>query len=53
MNFSLHNLVPCFYGRDVNDEGGQQDPTEFIETLFFAIDGQNYTDEARNKRQLE
>ena len=49
MNSSLHNLVPCFYGRDVSDEGGQQDPTEFIETLFFAIDGQNYTDEAKKQ----
>ena len=49
MNFSLHDLVPCFYGRDVSDEGGQQDPTEFIETLLFAIDGQNYTDETRKQ----
>lgn len=46
---SLNDLVPCFYGRDVNDEGGQQDPAEFIETLLFAIDGQAFTDEARKQ----
>ena len=49
MNSSLNDLVPCFYGRDVTDEIGQQDPTEFIETLHFAIDGQTYTDEARKQ----
>ncbi|MCJ1343817.1 hypothetical protein MMC31_002014 [Peltigera leucophlebia] len=49
MNSSLNDLVPCFYGRDVSDYGGQQDPAEFIETLLFAIDGQTYTDEARKQ----
>lgn len=33
----------------MNDNGGQQDPAEFIETLLFAIDGQAYTDEARKQ----
>ena len=49
MPFLFNDLVPCFYGRDINDEGGQEDPSEFIETLFFAIDGQNYTDQARKQ----
>ncbi len=49
MNSSLNDLVPCFYGRDVSDDGGQQVPAEFIETLLFAIDGQTYTDEARKQ----
>ena len=49
MTFLFNDLVPCFYGRDINDEGGQEDPSEFIETLFFAIDGQNYTDETRKQ----
>lgn len=48
MNSSLNGLVPCFYGRDVSDNGGQHDPAEFIETLLFVIDGQ-YTDEARKQ----
>ena len=49
MNFSLNDLVPCFYGRDVSDHGGQQDPAEFIETVLFAIDGHTYSDEARKQ----
>lgn len=49
MASSLHDLVPLFYGRDANDEGGQQDPAEFIETLTFAIDGQVYADEIRKQ----
>lgn len=45
MATSLKDLIPCFSGRDVSDEGGQEDPAEFIENLNFAIDGQTYTDE--------
>ena len=41
MTSSLNDLVPWFYGRDASDEGGQQDPVEFIENLTFAIDGQS------------
>lgn len=52
MNSSLNDLVPCFYGRDISDEGGQQDPAEFIETLLFAIDGQAYTDETRKQTAI-
>ena len=47
MSSSLNDLVPCFYGRDGNDGGGQEDPAEFIENLNFAIDGQTHTDENR------
>lgn len=47
MNFFLNALVPCFYGRDVSNDGGQQDPAKFIEILFIAIDGQTYTDETK------
>lgn len=49
MKSSINDLVPCFHGRDANDEGRQQEPAEFIETLVFAIDGQTYTDEARKQ----
>lgn len=49
MNFSLNGLVPCFYGRDSSDHGGQQDPAEFIETVLFAMDGHTYSDEARKQ----
>ena len=49
MSSSLIDLVPSFHGRDVRDEGGQHDPAEFIKTLFFALDGQTYTDEARKQ----
>lgn len=49
MTSTLNDLVPWFYGRDASDEGGQQDPAEFIENLTFAIDGQTYTDEARKQ----
>lgn len=49
MASSLHDLVPLFYGLDANDEGGQQDPAEFIETLIFAIDGQVYVDKIRKQ----
>lgn len=46
MTSSINDLVPYFYGRDVNNERGQKDPAEFIETLLFTIDGQTYTSEA-------
>ena len=49
MASSLDDLVPLFYGRDVSDEGGQQDPAEFIKNLTFAINGQVYTDEVRKQ----
>ncbi len=49
MASSLNDLVPLFYGRDASDEGGQQDPAEFIKNLTFAIDGQVYTDEVRKQ----
>ena len=49
MPSSLNDLVPLFYGGDVSDESGQQDPTEFIENLTFAIDSQVYTDEVRKQ----
>lgn len=49
MNFSLYDLVPCFYRQDVSNKGEQQDPTKFIETLLFAIDGQNYTNETKKQ----
>ena len=49
MASSLNDLVPLFYGRDESDEGGQQDPAEFIENLTFAINGQVYTDEVRKQ----
>ncbi len=49
MTSSLNDLVPCFYGWDISDDGGQQDPAEFIETLLFAIDSQTYTHEARKQ----
>ena len=45
----MNDLVPLFYGRDVSDEGEQQDPAEFIKNLTFAMDGQVYTDEVRNQ----
>lgn len=47
MTTSFKDLIPHFFGRDVNDEGGQEDPAEFIENFNFAIDGQTYTDESR------
>ena len=47
MTSSLYDLISLFYGYDANDEGGQQDPAKFIETLTFAIDGQVYTDKIR------
>lgn len=47
MATSLKDLIPYFSGRDVNDEGGQEDPAEYIENLNFAVDGQAYTDEDR------
>ena len=47
MSFPLNDLVPCLYGRDVNDDSGQQDPAEFIETVLIAIDGHTYSNEAR------
>ncbi len=47
MATSLKDLIPYFSGRDVNDEGGQEDPAEYIENLNFAVDGQTYTDEDR------
>ena len=49
MTSSLNDLVPFFYGRDANDECGQQDPAEFIENLTFAIDGEVYADETRKQ----
>lgn len=49
MGSSLNDLVPLFYGRDANDEGGQQDPAEFIMSLTFAIDGQAYADKTRKQ----
>lgn len=47
MTTSLKDLIPHFFGRDINDEGGQEDPAESIDNLNFAIDGQSYTDENR------
>lgn len=47
MASSLKDLIPHFFGRDINDEGGQEDPAEFIKNLNFAIEGQPYTDENR------
>ena len=44
MASSFYDLVSLFYKRDANNEGGQQDPAEFIKTLIFAIDGQIYAD---------
>lgn len=44
---SFEDPIPHLFGRDVNDEGGQEDPAEFIEILNFAIDSQTYTDENR------
>lgn len=41
----LKDLIPCFCSRDVGDEGGQEDPAEFMGNPNFAIDGQTYTDE--------
>ncbi len=49
MSSSLNDLVPLFYGRDVSDKGGKQDLAEFIENLTFAIDGQVYIDEVRER----
>lgn len=49
MAFFLHDLVFLFYGRDANNEGGQQDPAKFIKTLTFAINGQIYTDKIRKQ----
>lgn len=45
----FNDLVLLFYGRDANDEGGQQDPAEFIEDFTFAINGQVYADEIRKQ----
>ena len=47
MATSFKDLIPHFFGRDVNDEGGQENPAEFIENLNFAVDGQIYTDKTR------
>ena len=47
MAASLKDLIPHFFGRNVSDERGQEDPAEFIENLNFAIDGQTYTNENR------
>lgn len=44
MATSSRDLIPHLFGRDVNDEGGQEDPAEFIENSNFAIDGQAYAD---------
>lgn len=44
---SFEDPIPHLFGRDVNDEGGQEHPAEFIEILNFAIDSQTYTDENR------
>lgn len=52
MSFSLHDLVSCFYGRDVSDKDGQQDPTEYIENFHYAIDHQVYTNETKNQTTI-
>lgn len=52
MTFSINNLVPHFYGRDINNEAGQQDLEKFIETLLFTIDGQTYTNKARKQTAI-
>lgn len=49
MTSSFYNLVPLFYGRDANNEGGQQDLAEFIETLSFAIDREVYANKIRKQ----
>ena len=49
MTSSLNDLVSLFYGRNTSNEGGQQDPAEFIENLTFAIHVQVYTDEVRKQ----
>lgn len=49
MTSSLDDLVLLFYGRDANDDGGQQDLPQFIQTLNFAMDEQVYTNESRRK----
>ena len=41
----LKDLILYFSGRNVNDEGGQEDPAEYIKNLNFMVDGQTYTDE--------
>lgn len=45
MAISLKNLIFYFFGQDVNDEGGQEDPAEYIENLNFAVEGQVYNKE--------
>ncbi len=46
---SLNDLIFLFYGRYASNEGGQQDPAEFIENLTFAIDVQVYIDDVRKR----
>lgn len=46
---SFNNLVLCFYRRDTNNEGRQQDFSKFIEMLFFTIDSQTYTKKTRKE----
>lgn len=49
MATSLNDLVPLFYGRDVNDEGAQEDPAEFVENVTFAINSQTYTNKTKKQ----
>lgn len=39
----LRNLISYFFGQDVNDKRGQENPVEYIENLNFVIDSQTYT----------
>ena len=50
---SLNDLVPCFFGRNPSNEGGQEDPAEFLENITFATDSQIYTNEPESRPQLE
>lgn len=45
MTISLKDIIPYLSGQDINDEGEQEDPAEYIEKLNFAIDVQIYINE--------
>lgn len=52
MTFFINNLILYLYGQNVNNEKRQQNPVEFIETLFFTIDSQLYIDKAKKQMTI-
>lgn len=47
MVISFKDIIPHFFGWDMNDKGGQENPAEFIKNLNFAVNDQIYTNKTR------